>query len=191
MPPQHRTSIAPLAPVPASSGSVPRSRSAFPPRRNRDSRLIAAQARRVRGEPAASRRSCTFRPGSRPPPPSSRHTAAPGPVDHLNPAGTALRALGAPLVRGPARQLWEPQPRALPDAWATQAARSCAAVAGMADAPSSPNRCGKRGQQVRRWLERRGRRAVRPRPAQPPQRSRRLPLPRQWTLPSSSCRCKA
>ena len=34
-------------------------------------------------------------------------------------------------------------------------------------------------------------RAVRPRPAQPPQRSRRLPLPRQWTLPSSSCRCKA
>ena len=30
---------------------------------------------------------------------------------------------------------------------------------------------GKRSQQVRRWLERRGRRAVRPRPAQPPQRS--------------------
>ena len=32
-----------------------------------------------------------------------------------------------------------------------------------AAAPSAPNRCGKRGQQVRRWLERRGRRAVRPR----------------------------
>ena len=32
-----------------------------------------------------------------------------------------------------------------------------------ASAPSAPSRCGKRGQQVRRWLERRGRRAVRPR----------------------------
>ena len=32
-----------------------------------------------------------------------------------------------------------------------------------ADAPSAPSRCGKRGQQVRKWLERRGRRAVRPR----------------------------
>ena len=31
-----------------------------------------------------------------------------------------------------------------------------------ASAPSAPSRCGKRGQQVRRWLERRGRRAVRP-----------------------------
>ena len=33
----------------------------------------------------------------------------------------------------------------------------------MADAPYAPSRCGTRGQQVRRWLERRGRRAVRPR----------------------------
>ena len=32
----------------------------------------------------------------------------------------------------------------------------------MGAAPSAPSRCGKRGQQVRRWLERRGRRAVRP-----------------------------
>ena len=31
-----------------------------------------------------------------------------------------------------------------------------------ADAPSAPSRCGKRSQQVRRWLERRGRRTVRP-----------------------------
>ena len=31
-----------------------------------------------------------------------------------------------------------------------------------ADAPSAPSWRGKRGQQVRRWLERRGRRAVRP-----------------------------
>ena len=34
-----------------------------------------------------------------------------------------------------------------------------------ADAPSAPSWRGKRGQQVRRWLERRGRRAVRPLPA--------------------------
>ena len=32
----------------------------------------------------------------------------------------------------------------------------------MADAPSAPSWRGKRGEQVRRWLERRGRRAVRP-----------------------------
>ena len=37
-------------------------------------------------------------------------------------------------------------------------------------APSAPSRCGKRGQQVRRWLERHGRRAVPP----PPQRNRDL-----------------
>ena len=40
----------------------------------------------------------------------------------------------------------------------------------MAAAPSAPSRCGKRGQQVRRWLERRGRRAVRPRESQSPAR---------------------
>ena len=42
-------------------------------------------------------------------------------------------------------------------------AATCAALtpAGV-DAPSAPSGCGKRGQQVRRWLERRGRRAVRP-----------------------------
>ena len=41
-----------------------------------------------------------------------------------------------------------------------------------ASAPSAPRWRGKRGQQVRRWLERRGRSAVRPRPAQqsPPDR---------------------
>ena len=32
-------------------------------------------------------------------------------------------------------------------------------------APSAPSRCGKRGQQVRRWLERHGRRAVPPPPS--------------------------
>ena len=47
---------------------------------------------------------------------------------------------------------------------------SSAATAGPgAVAPSAPSWRGKRGQQVRRWLERRGRRAVRPRPAQPAQ----------------------
>ena len=60
----------------------------------------------------------------------------------------------------------------------------------VAAAPSAPSRCGKRGQQVRRWLERRGRRAVRPRPrgrgvevqrgrprAQPPRRRDRRAAP--------------
>ena len=51
------------------------------------------------------------------------------------------------------------------DAGVPHATRSPARRRGRAllvDAPSAPSRCGKRGQQVRRWLERRGRRAVRP-----------------------------
>ena len=44
----------------------------------------------------------------------------------------------------------------------------------MGAAPSAPSRCGKRGQQVQRWLERRGRRAVRPPKTDPsPARSSR------------------
>ena len=41
----------------------------------------------------------------------------------------------------------------------------------MAAAPSAPSRCGKRGQQVQRWLERRGRRAVRRRESQRPHKA--------------------
>ena len=45
-----------------------------------------------------------------------------------------------------------------------------------ADAPSAPSWRGKRGQQVRRWLERRGRRAVRP-PREPGRTPRSVDQP--------------
>ena len=45
---------------------------------------------------------------------------------------------------------------------------AAAARRAMAAAPSAPSWRGKRGQQVRRWLERRGRRAVHPQPRSPP-----------------------
>ena len=55
----------------------------------------------------------------------------------------------------------------------------------MADAPSAPSRCGKRGQQVRRWLERRGRRAVRP------QAPLRLCVPTRCRVPAVPDRLEA
>ena len=50
-----------------------------------------------------------------------------------------------------------PRPVALPDAWA-----GSHVLHGRGGQTHRPPRCGKRSQQVRRWLERRGRRAVRP-----------------------------
>ena len=57
-----------------------------------------------------------------------------------------------------------------------------------ADAPSALCRCGKRGQQVRRWLERRGRRAVRP-----PLRASCLMTPPEGpgSVPRRNCRAIA
>ena len=75
------------------------------PRGPRRLLLIAAPAVAGAPEPAASSRSGTFRLGSRPPPPSSRHTAVP---------------LGAPAQGGRGTRLQGT--RALPDAWAAQAA---------------------------------------------------------------------
>ena len=57
-----------------------------------------------------------------------------------------------------------------------------------ADAPSAPSWRGKRGQQVRRWLERRGRRAVRP-PREPgPDAAQVDRIPGYWTQGQHRCR---
>ena len=58
------------------------------------------------------------------------------------------------------------------DARSTQPSpHGLAAGGGLADAPSAPGLADDLGRSPRSWPERHGRRAVRPRPAQPPQRS--------------------
>ena len=73
------------------------------------------------------------------------------------PRGGSRRPTGAALESAPERAVAARRFR-----FRVAARPAAVARRPMGAAPSAPSRCGKRGQEVRRWLERRGRRAVRP-----------------------------
>ena len=88
------------------------------------------------------------------------------------PAASTIRCLD-PRATSRARGCRPWQTHRPPPAGAGKVVNKCGSGwSAVADAPSAPTRCGKRGQQVRRWLERRGRRAVRPSTGATAQRGR-------------------